>query len=356
MNNVVEALKAAKPREKAGARTVAHYGFQINASILKVLDLHEAGLDYRAAFDHFDDLMIFDKSTDPDRVGFYQIKSTTHGVVTIKDVVRPRGAGPKPRSYLGKMNHHMGKFADVVACLGFISNLSFAFKLADGSTSIPDHHVIRTIDLHASEIDLIKKTIKDDCEADLPDGSDFLVFERTFLPLEKQDLHVKARLLEHFEQYEGGAEHVPLHALYNTLFRSAFAKTGITEEFVTLSAFYEHKTFCRGDVAAMFAKAASGHRFHDHWSAVQQELATLGMPSREVIALHNDCIRYISARSAGEPGAIGFTTAARNAILANRAAVDACRRVSDLAALLEQWVTDSYDNRRGGSYVEAFEA
>jgi hypothetical protein len=77
---------------------------------------------------------------------------------------------------------------------------------------------------------------------------------------------------------------------------------------------------------------------------------------REVIALHTDCIRYISARSAGEPGALGFNTAARSAILANRAAVDARGHISDLVALLDQWVTSTYDNRRGGLYVEAFEA
>jgi hypothetical protein len=356
MNAVLTALKVAKPREKAGALTSTRYGFQINVSILKILDLHEAGLDYRAAFDHFDDLMIFNKSTDPDRVGFYQIKSKTHGVVTMREVTRARGSAPKPRSYLGKMNHHMGVFGNVVDCLGFISNLSFEFTLTDGSTSSPDNHVIRTADLHTSEVDLIKKTITDDCGTGAPDGSDFLVFERTFLPIEKQDLHVKGRLVEHFDQYESGAEHVPVIALYNTLFRSAFVKTGITQEFTVLGDFYERKTFCRSDIAAMFTKAASGRRFHDHWPVVQQELSTLGMPSREVIALRTDCIRYISARSAGESGAMGFNTAAKNAILANRVAVDACAHVSDLAALLDQWVTATYDNRRGGLYVEAFEA
>lgn len=276
--------------------------------------------------------------------------------MTIKEVVRRRGNGPKPRSYLGKMNHHMGKFADVVDCLGFISNLSFEFRLADGSTSRPDLHVIRTADLHTSEVELIKKTIADDCGTELPDGSDFLVFERTFLPLEKQDLHVKGRLLEHFHRYEGGTEYVPVISLYNTLFGSAFVKTGITQEFTTLADFYDAKTLCRADIAAMFARAASGRRFHDYWSAIQLELTTRGMPVREVIALQTDCIRYISARSAGEPGALGFNSAAKSAILANRAAVDSCAHVSDLAALLDQWITSSYDNRRGGLYVEAFEA
>jgi hypothetical protein len=34
MSDVLMALKAAKPREKAGAHTTTRYGFQINVSIL----------------------------------------------------------------------------------------------------------------------------------------------------------------------------------------------------------------------------------------------------------------------------------------------------------------------------------
>src|ERR1700733_9246259 len=34
---------------------MARYGFQVHASILKMLDLHQTGNDYRAVFDHFDE-------------------------------------------------------------------------------------------------------------------------------------------------------------------------------------------------------------------------------------------------------------------------------------------------------------
>jgi hypothetical protein len=354
--NAIAALQSAKPREKAGPHTTNRYGFQVNASIVKLLDLHEAGQDYRAAFDHFDDLMIFDKSENPDRIGFYQIKSKADGVVTMKEVARARGTGPKPRSYLGKMNDHMRKFAHVVGCLGFISNLSFQFKLTDGTNSKPDHHVIKAADLHTDEVDLIKKTIRDDCESAVADGSEFLVFERTFVPLEKQETHVRGRLVEHFHEHAAGADHVPIMSLYNLLFGQIFAKTGVTQEFTTLAELYDRKTLCRCDIAAIFTKAASGRRFLDYWSAIQHELTNRRVPLREIIATETDCIRYTRARAGGEPGALAFKAAAKRAILENKAAVDACAHVSDLAALLDQWVKDPYDNRRGGSFVEAFEA
>ena len=38
---------------KSGAHTMARYGFQVHASILKMLELHQSGNDCRAVFDHF---------------------------------------------------------------------------------------------------------------------------------------------------------------------------------------------------------------------------------------------------------------------------------------------------------------
>jgi hypothetical protein len=46
MTNLLTAVSSAKPREKAGAHTMARYGFQVHASILKMLELHESGNDY----------------------------------------------------------------------------------------------------------------------------------------------------------------------------------------------------------------------------------------------------------------------------------------------------------------------
>jgi hypothetical protein len=300
--------------------------------------------------------MIFDKATAPDRVAFYQIKSKASGVVTMKEIVRAQGAGPKPRSYLGRMNHHMGAFAGIVDGLGFISNLSFEFKLADGTKSKPDHHMIRLTDLHPSEVELIKQTIETDCDHIVADGSEFLVFERTPLPLEQQGTYVKGRLLDHFDVCEGDATHIPINALYKAISENVFAKAGVTREFSTIAEFYDRKTICRDDISTMFARATSGRRFHENWPTVQQELAKHGMPSREIIALQTDCIRYISARSEGEPGAMSFTRATKNAVSANKGATDACSTITELVDLLDQCVTTTYENRRGGLYVAAFEA
>src|ERR1700679_2698770 len=93
MTPLLKAVSSSKPREKSGARTMARYGFQVHASILKMLDLHQSGHDYRAVFDHFDDLMVFDKADQPENVDFYQIKSQSEGSWSLKDILKKQGNG-----------------------------------------------------------------------------------------------------------------------------------------------------------------------------------------------------------------------------------------------------------------------
>ena len=135
MTNLLTTVSSAKPREKAGAHTMARYGFQVHASILKMLDLHQTGNDYRAVFDHFDDLMVFDKADQPENVDFYQIKSQSEGSWSLKDMTRKQGNGSPPVTFLGRLHQHMGAFGQMVAKLGFLSNMGFKLKLADGTTS-----------------------------------------------------------------------------------------------------------------------------------------------------------------------------------------------------------------------------
>jgi hypothetical protein len=74
MNANFAALRNKKPREKAGAQTASRFEFQANFSILKMLELNEAGFDFRALFDHFDHLSILNSSTDPSGISFVKLR------------------------------------------------------------------------------------------------------------------------------------------------------------------------------------------------------------------------------------------------------------------------------------------
>ena len=356
MTSLLAAVALAKPREKAGAHTMARYAFQVHASIMKMLELHRAGADYRAVFDHFDDLMVFDKADQPEKVDFFQIKSQNSGTWTLKEMTKKRGKGPPPVTFLGRLHHHMAAFGQMVSRLGFVSNLAFKLKLADGTETTPDHHVVCSTDLHSSEVAALKAAVANDATSPpAVDGSHLFVFERTALGLMDQDSLVKGRLLD-FVHERDDAEHVPVISLYEALRGSVLTKAGVTQEFTTTAEFYDRKTLCRADIEAMFLRATAGRRFHESWATIERDLIAVGMTTRQIIILHTSCIRYMKARSAGESGAVAFHAAAVDAIISHQAEVDTCVSVPEIAERLKIWVSSDYEHRYGAVYVEAFEA
>lgn len=356
MTNLLTAVSAAKPREKSGAHTMARYGFQVHASIVKMLELHGSGNDYRAVFDHFDDLMVFDKADLPENVDFYQIKSNNKGPWSLKALMKKEGKGSPPVTFVGRLHYHMGSFSQMITKLGFLSNAGFKLKLADGTFSTDDHNSICSSDLHPNEIDLLKKTLAKDTVRPPPqDGSHLFAFERTSLGIAEQDVFVKGRLVKFVEE-RGGAEPIPVISLYQTLLSSVFTKTGVTQEFTTLAEFYDRKTLSRADIEAMFVRATAGRRFQESWSIIHSELVAAGMTTRQILMLQNSCLRYMRGRSAGESGAIDFHAAALTAVLAHQTDVDACDSLTELAERLEQWVQTDYEHKEGAFLVESFEA
>jgi hypothetical protein len=355
MTALLQAVASAKPREKAGAHTMARYGFQVHVSILKMLELHGTKDDYRAVFDHFDDLMVFDKAHGPENADFFQIKSQAKGEWTLKLMTSKEGKN-KPATFLGRLHHHMASFGQMVRRLGFISNLGFKMKLAAGKETTTDYLVIRSIELHADELAALKAAVANDTVGpQVPDGSHLFVFERTPLGLTDQDKFVKGYLLDFFEK-RGGADHVPVISLYETLLGSVFTKTGVTQEFTTTAEFYDRKTLCRSDIEAMFSRATAGRRFHENWATIQHDIQAAGLKTPQVIRLQNSCIRYIKARSAGESGAASFNIDAQGAILSHQAEIESCGSLPEIAAMLGKWVPTDYEHRHGALYVEAFEA
>ena len=137
MSALATAIVKAKPREKAGARTGARYAFQAHVSLAKLLDLHEGGIDYRAIFDHFDDLAILDSSAMPSLADFFQIKGKKSGAWTAATLCAV--SKESPGTTVGKMFHHTTIFGAAVNSATFLTNAPFRFELAGGAKSTPDH-------------------------------------------------------------------------------------------------------------------------------------------------------------------------------------------------------------------------
>lgn len=92
-----------KVRENAGAQTRARYDFQAHIAMLKIFDLHEQANEYQVILDHFDDVVVVEKSASGDLIDFYQVKTKSGGQWSITALTRPKQGAPSPSSIVGKM-------------------------------------------------------------------------------------------------------------------------------------------------------------------------------------------------------------------------------------------------------------
>ena len=348
MTKLVTALAVAKPREKAGARTGARYAFQTHYSLAKVLDLHESGEDYRAVFDHFDDLAILNASTDPTEINFYQIKGKQTGAWTAASLCSI--SGDTPRTTVGKMYHHASAFDEAVTASVFVSNAPFDFTLADGTKTTIDHMVIgySAVGLKdqarfAAALDL------DFPPPRLPNEASFIRFERTDIPLKGYDLFVKGRLVDFVEGKNG----VAVGALYRTLVADIAAKANDTSECASPPEVYIHKSLCRADFEAVFKAAESRRSILDHWPVIDEELQAVGRSPIARIRIKTATVDYIRDRSKRTPDAVAFTSAARTAIDFVKDQLSASAGLVEAAALIGSVVPASATSQHDQTQLEA---
>jgi hypothetical protein len=341
-------LLNAQPREKAGARTGARFAFQIHATLAKLLDLHEAGID---------DLTILVGSSEPTGLIFYQIKGREPGPWKTTHLCSASGAAP--RTTVGKMYHHTTTFGGQVEAAIFLTNAPFEFALADGGKSTPDHMVLVLPDLAASVTAAFAKALQLDFPAPrAPPEVDVIRFERTRVPLVGYDTFVKGRLLEMFSDLPGST----IAPLYRTLVADITAKSHDTTVCTTIEDLYARKGLGRGDLENVLSQAEAHRNILSHWESVEAELIAMGRPLPARLKLRNAVINYLRYRSKRMPEAFMLHRALRQAAKAVVSAVSPTMTLCDVVTLLISQVAptlkETYDDLlwEAALLVEAFDA
>ncbi len=354
-------LHKIKPREKSGARTSSRFEFQANFSILKILDLHEAGSDYRVLLDHSDDLTILDSSDNPTRIQFYQIKGRDSGQRwTIKQLVKEEKGGASPRSVIGKMYQNAANFPAEAELTAFASNASYNFLLKDGTKTTPDNAIIKGIDLHGDEVQAIDAILEPDFPSPRnPACIGILLFERTNLPLQQQATFVTGRLAEYLAKLAGG-DKFPIKALYDVLLQNVKARAGNTEEPDSLSKFYQTKSISRAEIDALIERASTKRNLEASWPLIANELAAAKYSLIQIIQIQNASFRYLRERARGDRLPNEFSEEIKAIIAAQKSSLDACASIVDAVNLLkaQQIKVQSYTGNDlfGALLVEAYEA
>lgn len=290
-------LGSQQPRERSGARTGSRYAFQAHVSLLKMLELHQNDNDYRALFDHVDDLVVLSDSSDsPPLADFFQIKGKGSGAWKASELARPSGAAP--RTTVGKMYRNTSLFGSGVGSCRFTTNAAFEFKLANGSNSSPDDWTIPFSTI--GPID--QKVLRDGLDLDFPpprpfDEAALFVFERTPVPLTGYDLFLKGKLVEVLAQAEDNG--VTISGLYRILIEEIIKRANDATNCTDLQDVFRRKSLARGDIEQAIAAAQTRRGILDHWNIIDAELVAAGWSVNDRIRIKTGVVEYMQARAKG---------------------------------------------------------
>lgn len=147
--------------EPSGSVAADRFDYQRNWAICKLLELHKKQADYAMVIEYHDDICVVDSSAKPQKIAFYQVKTSKNGTYSISKLIkRSKGKSQLKGSVLGKLYQHKIDFKERVESLNVISNARYKVALKPDGNNSQKKETICCSDLHDNEINKIKTALK----------------------------------------------------------------------------------------------------------------------------------------------------------------------------------------------------
>jgi len=289
-------IVATPPRENAGSRTTKQYDYQKDVSLHKLIEHYQKSTDFVFIFDFHDDLLIFDKENNPDKIEFFQIKSKHTGNITL-NWLKSKGIDEK-LSIVGKLYHNKVLFSDYAKSISIISNQPYNIDLKDPNESSLAKFKIECKELSAESINLIKAAIQKEHGLPNPPSIEALFYlTRSKLSLEDSASHCSGSLSQLFHalnpNYSTNVE-LAYRSLFNEIRIKSAAIIGDSDQ-KSWEKLKQIKGITRKQFHQMLDKAGVYKSLEDAWKEIEGVLQADGMGYLEVKKLKADW-RTVNAR------------------------------------------------------------
>lgn len=319
MNEIVQ--KILTTRERAGPRAQSRFEFQASASILKTLQVHSTAHDYRVFFDHIDDLIFLDRSSDPDFISIFQIKGWESEACGTSKLCEVDNSRPAPRSIPGRLYWSVKSFTpSSVSEFGVITNAVLRFSVKRRRTSI-DTIKVSGSDLADKEWEKISKRITEDFpEEQLLNVREKFVIERLHIDVRGHRDVVRARLWDAMEQRGAIPDVSPISAGCSAIFENVRQKIGEAVEYVIndLESLYSRKSLSRAEFEEFLGRVARTRLFTSRWHYFEAALQLKGMAEIRRARIHALCQSYLLLRAQADHYALEFSGRIRQWTKSNR--------------------------------------
>lgn len=217
MATALDALISTAPAEFGGQRATNRLLYQRDWTFSLLLKLHLAQEDYLVVCDYHDDVLLLNGSVNPDRIDFFQIKTSSRKTWSITSLLaQEKGKSDLLPSILGKIYGHRVKFSALAGSSHLISNQAFTINLIEKPSSG------ERASFTAAEIDPIEKQkivaqLKSELKLTIdPIIDTSLIFSVTDLSVRGHDQQVKGKLSDFLENRDSSRPY-PIGALYRVI-------------------------------------------------------------------------------------------------------------------------------------------
>lgn len=282
MADIKGKIFSVEPREKSGSVASNRFDFQKNWAICKILELHQEPDDYLLTLEYHDDIIVFDSSTEPNKISFYQVKTNATKNWTIQSLVsRKKGKEGLLNSHLGKLFDHLKNFGGSVKSLNFVTNAKIKGVLADKS-KCEDVKEFKCGDLDKTDLDKILNQLKEEHSLnDLLNFEDMTFFKLGELSVDHHTEITKTKLLEFIEANFPDIKY-QISPLYRAIFDEIKKKSNFelnVKEFDELKKF---KSISRDGFESYIQTVQSASSMKDVASAIENRLNSEGVDFRFV--------------------------------------------------------------------------
>lgn len=284
--NLKELVFSIQPRENSGSIATNRFDFQRDWAICKLLELHATGSDYLLAIEFHDDVAVFDSSSDPQKVCFYQIKtrSEKEGNWLLTDLVRQKTGKKGPLgSFLGKMYGHISNFGAMVESLHFVTNVRIKGTLAS-KVNCEDIDDFRCSDLENKQLAKILKSLEKELGlSSLANFDNITFFKLNELHVDKHADLAKAKLLDFIEKTFPGASY-QVTPMYKAIFDELKNKSDVEAKLTDFESLKKRKAISRHEFESYISLAGVPNRVRELAKDIEQRLNTEQVPARFVLA------------------------------------------------------------------------
>jgi len=273
MDDLKQNIIRIRPRENSGSSSSNRFDFQKNWALCKILELHEKPNDYLVTLEFHDDIIIFDSSTDPDKISFYQVKTNKSPNWTINGLITRKKSkdGKLMNSYLGKLYAHIENFKDSVTSLNFITNNKIKGKLKSG-VKCEDTFEFCCDDLEKNELDKIIQGLKEEHSLNaLKDFSSITYFKLGELSIDKHSELTKIKLAEYIEKKFPDVKY-QISPLYKTIFDEIRKKSNVEKEITSFDELKKYKSVSRQDFEYYLESIKSSDSIKELSSSIENRL------------------------------------------------------------------------------------